>query len=83
MIQTESTPNPNSLKFLSERTISSVGTEEFQKGKTDDLNNSFIKELLDFKGVELVLLAKNFLSTTHHLYHLTFLKTLKLLDVLT
>ena len=62
MIQTESTPNPNSLKFLSERTISSVGTEEFQKGKTDDLNNSFIKELLDFKGVELVLLAKNFLS---------------------
>ena len=62
MIQTETTPNPNSLKFLSERTISSVGTEEFQKGKTDDLNNSFIKELLDFKGVELVLLAKNFLS---------------------
>ena len=48
MIQTESTPNPNSLKFLSERTISSVGTEEFQKGKTDNLNNSFIKELLDF-----------------------------------
>ena len=31
MIQTETTPNPNSLKFLSEKTISAIGTEEFQK----------------------------------------------------
>ena len=62
MIQTESTPNPNSLKFLSEKEISTIGTEEFQKGKSKDLSNSFIKELLDFKGVELVLLSKNFLS---------------------
>ena len=61
MIQTETTPNPNSLKFLSEKVISSVGTEEFQKGKSE-LNNPFIKELLSFKGVELVLLSKNFLS---------------------
>ena len=36
MIQTETTPNPNSLKFLSEKTISSIGTEEFQR---DDLKN--------------------------------------------
>ena len=62
MIQTESTPNPNSLKFLSENTISSIGTEEFQKDKAKDLSNIFIKELLEFKGVELVLLSKNFLS---------------------
>ena len=33
MIQTESTPNPDSLKFLSEKTISAIGTEEFQKVK--------------------------------------------------
>ena len=31
MIQTEATPNPDSLKFLSEKTISASGTEEFQK----------------------------------------------------
>ena len=61
MIQTETTPHPNSLKFLSEKVISSVGTEEFQKGKSE-FNNPFIKELLSFKGVELVLLSKNFLS---------------------
>ena len=62
MIQTESTPNPNSLKFLSERVISAIGTEEFQKEKSKDLTNTFVKELLEFKGVELVLLSKNFLS---------------------
>ena len=62
MIQTETTPNPNSLKFLSERTISAIGTEEFQKINSKNLSNVFIKELLEFKGVELVLLSKNFLS---------------------
>ena len=62
MIQTETTPNPNSLKFLSEKVISAIGTEEFQKDKSKNLSNVFIKELLDFKGVELVLLSKNFLS---------------------
>tara|TARA_B100000963_G_scaffold358933_1_gene384842 strand:+ start:2597 stop:3145 length:549 start_codon:yes stop_codon:yes gene_type:complete len=62
MIQTESTPNPNSLKFLSEKVISAIGTEEFQKNRHNDLSNTFIKELLEFKGVELILLSKNFLS---------------------
>ena len=62
MIQTESTPNPNSLKFLSEKVISTIGTEEFQREKSKDLKNKFVKELLEFKGVELVLLSKNFLS---------------------
>ena len=62
MIHTETTPNPNSLKFLSEKIISAVGTEEFQKNKINEINNIFIKELLGFKGVELILLSKNFLS---------------------
>ncbi len=62
MIQTESTPNPNSLKFLSEKTISAIGTEEFQKENSNGISNTFIKELLQFDGVELVLLSKNFLS---------------------
>ena len=62
MIQTETTPNPESLKFLSENTISAIGTEEFQKNEINKVTNPFIKELLGFKGVELVLLSKNFLS---------------------
>ena len=61
MIQTETTPNPNSLKFISEKTISAIGTEEFQKQNSENLSNNFIKELLEFKGVELALLSKNFI----------------------
>ena len=62
MIQTEQTPNPDSLKFISEKTISTVGTEEFQKNNMNKISNLFIKELLGFNGVELVLLSKKFLS---------------------
>ena len=62
MIVTELTPNPDSLKFLSEKTISTVGTEEFQKKDFNKIENIFVKNLLNLKGVELVLLADNFLS---------------------
>ena len=62
MIQTETTPNPDSLKFLSEKVISAAGTVEFHKSKESEITNPFIKELLNFKGVELILLSKNFLS---------------------
>ncbi len=62
MIQTETTPNPDSLKFLSDNVISAVGTEEFHKSKQNEIRNPFIKELLNFDGVELILLSKKFLS---------------------
>ncbi len=62
MIQTEITPNPESLKFLSDKIISEIGTEEFQKKDIVSIENNFVKELLEFKGVELILVAKNFLS---------------------
>ena len=62
MIHTETTPNPDSLKFLSEKTISASGTEEFQKKQKDKITIPFVKELLDFKGVELILLSEKFLS---------------------
>ena len=62
MIQTETTPNPNSLKFLTEKTLSSIGTEEFKKETEHEVKIPFVKELLNFKGVELILLSEKFLS---------------------
>jgi Fe-S cluster biogenesis protein NfuA len=62
MIQTETTPNPDSLKFLSDKTLSAIGTEEFKKEKENKIDIPFIKELLSFKGVELILLSEKFLS---------------------
>ena len=58
MIHTEETPNPDSLKFLSEKIISAAGTEEFQKKDKNKINNTFIKNLLEVQGVELILLSK-------------------------
>jgi Fe-S cluster biogenesis protein NfuA len=62
MIHIENTPNPNALKFLCEKKISSVGTQEFQKANIKKINNYFIKNLLNIDGVELVLVSENFLS---------------------
>ena len=62
MIHIENTPNPNALKFLSEKKISSVGTQEFQKANIKKINNYFIKNLLNLDWVELVLVSENFLS---------------------
>ncbi len=62
MIHTENTPNPDSLKFLSEKKISSVGTEEFQKKDKNKIDNLFIKNLLSLNGVELILLSDTFLT---------------------
>ena len=62
MIQTETTPNPDSLKFLSDKTISAIGTEEFVRDRDKEIRIPFVKELLNFKGVELILLSEKFLS---------------------
>ena len=48
MIQIETTPNPNSLKFLSEKVISAIGTEEFQKEKKKRIKKYFYKRTFKF-----------------------------------
>ena len=62
MIQIENTPNPNALKFLSEKKFSEVDTQEFQKKDIGNIKNDFVKQLLNFEGIELILISKNFLS---------------------
>ena len=62
MIQVEQTPNPNSLKFLSQKILSKVGTEEFKKTDLKTIKIPFVKEILNFSGVELILISDNFLT---------------------
>ena len=62
MIQIENTPNPNALKFMSEKQLSEVETQEFQKKDLSQIKNEFVKSILNFDGVELVLISKNFMS---------------------
>ncbi len=62
MIQVEQTPNPDSLKFLSQKILSKVGTEEFKKSNLENIKIPFVKEILNFSGVELILISDKFLT---------------------
>ncbi len=59
-VQTETTPNPNSLKFLPGKTVSNNGS--FEITKKDETNNELIKNLLSVNGVEGIFLGKDFIS---------------------
>ena len=59
-IQTEITPNPNSLKFLPGKKVSKIGI--FEITKKDQNNNELVKNLFSVNGVEGILLADDFIS---------------------
>ena len=59
-IQTQQTPNPNSLKFLTEKKVSLVGPIEF-KDKSET-SVSLIKNILSINGVTGIFLSDDYLS---------------------
>ena len=59
-VQTEITPNPNSLKFIPGKVVSSAGS--FEITKNDDVNNELIRNILSVNGVEGIFLSKDFIS---------------------
>ncbi len=59
-IQTEVTPNPNSLKFLPGKRVSNNGSYEITN--KDDTQNELIRNLLSINGVEGVFLGEDFIS---------------------
>ena len=63
-IQTEVTPNPNSLKFLPGKTVSNVGPIEINN--KNETNNDLIRNLLSVNGVEGIFLGKDFISVNKY-----------------
>ena len=59
-VQTEITPNPNSLKFLPGKTVSNEGS--FEITRKDETNNDLVRNLLSINGVEGIFLGKDFIS---------------------
>jgi len=59
-VQTEITPNPNSIKFLPGKTVSNCGSLEVTK--KDQTDNELIRNLLSVNGVEGIFLGKDFIS---------------------
>jgi len=59
-VQTEITPNPNSLKFLPGKCVSNHGS--FEVNKKEETNNELLRNLLSINGVEGIFLGKDFIS---------------------
>ena len=59
-IQTQTTPNPNSLKFLPGKKVSNIGSIELSK--KEDTENNFLRNILSIHGVESIFLGDDFLS---------------------
>ena len=59
-VQTEITPNPNSLKFIPGKVVSSAGS--FEVTKNDNVNNELVRNILSINGVEGIFLSKDFIS---------------------
>jgi len=59
-VQTEVTPNPNSLKFLPEKKVSNSGPYEITK--KDNVQNELVRNILSINGVKGVFLGEDFIS---------------------
>ena len=59
-VQTEVTPNPNSLKFLPGKKVSNSGPYEITNKQ--DIKNELIKNILSVNGVEGIFLGQDFIS---------------------
>ena len=59
-VQTEETPNPNTLKFLPGKTVSEVGPVEFTA--KEQTENRLIKDILLIKEVNMVFLGPDFIT---------------------
>ena len=59
-VQTEETPNPNTLKFLPGKVVSEAGSFEFTENKK--VENRLIKDLLSIKEVKMVFLGSDFIT---------------------
>jgi Fe-S cluster biogenesis protein NfuA len=59
-VQTEITPNPNSLKFIPGKKVSNSGSYEITN--KDETQNALVRNLLSINGVEGIFLGEDFIS---------------------
>ena len=59
-VQTEVTPNPNSLKFLPGKKVSNSGPYEITN--KEDMQNELVRNILSINGVEGIFLGQDFIS---------------------
>ena len=60
-VETESTPNPDTLKFLPGKKVSEVGPVEFFKNKKN-IKVLLARKILSLQGVAMVFFGENFIT---------------------
>ena len=60
IVQTEITPNPNSLKFVPGKKVSLIGPIEITE--SDKTSNELVRNILTLKGVKSIFLSDDFIS---------------------
>tara|TARA_B100001057_G_scaffold96139_1_gene92678 strand:+ start:2486 stop:3025 length:540 start_codon:yes stop_codon:yes gene_type:complete len=63
-VQTEITPNPNSLKFIPGKIVSNGGS--FEITQKDNVKNELVRNILSINGVEGIFLSKEFISVNKY-----------------
>ena len=61
MIQTENTPNPDTLKFLPGKKVSDIGPVEFLKNQKN-INVPLANDILSLKGIKMVFFGEDFIT---------------------
>tara|TARA_Y100000590_G_scaffold161012_1_gene184605 strand:+ start:113 stop:658 length:546 start_codon:yes stop_codon:yes gene_type:complete len=61
MVETEHTPNPDTLKFLPGKKVSEMGPMEFLKNDKN-IKIPLAKKILSLKGTEMVFFGENFIT---------------------
>ncbi len=59
-VQTQNTPNPNSLKFIPGKKVSNSGS--FEISDKEKINNELVRNILSINGVTSIFLEEDFLS---------------------
>ena len=57
-VQTQKTPNPNSLKFIPGKIVSNNGS--FEINNKDEVNNDLIRNILSINGVTGIFFRRRF-----------------------
>ena len=62
MVQTQQTPNPDTLKFLPGKKVSEVGPIEFLKKDQDIIKVSLANKILSLEGIVMVFFGADFIT---------------------
>ena len=75
-VQTQETPNPNTLKFLPGKTVSEIGPVQFTN--KNDSKNELVRNLLSINGINMVFLGNGYWTNLRNADKTTYKQAVKI-----